>query len=78
MSAGRPFRVGLVQLRTGTDPARNAEAVCDLVREACGRGADLVATPEMTNLIEARREPLLAQVTEEAADPVVLALRKMA
>ena len=78
MSPGRPFRAGLVQLRTGTEPARNAEAVCDLVREACGRGADLVATPEMTNIVEARRELLLAKVTDEAVDPVVLALRKLA
>jgi predicted amidohydrolase len=78
MSARRTFRVGLVQLRTSIEPARNAEAVCDLVRQACGQGADFVATPEMTNIIEARRELLLAKVTEEEADPVVLALRRLA
>ena len=35
MSAGPPFRAGLVQLRAGTDMSRNAEAVCGFVREAC-------------------------------------------
>jgi predicted amidohydrolase len=32
----------------------------------------------MTNIIEARRELLLTKVTEEEADPVVLALRRLA
>jgi len=72
------FRTGLVQLCAGTDMARNAEAVCGLVREACGLGAQLVVTPEMTNIIDSRRDRLLAQVTEEAADPVVAGLRALA
>jgi deaminated glutathione amidase len=66
MSAARPFRAGLVQLRTGTDMAANAEAVCASVREACALGAEFVVTPEMTNIIEARRDALLGKVTEEA------------
>ena len=78
MSAALPFRAGLVQLRSGTDMSRNAEAACRLVREACELGAELVVTPEMTNIIEARREALLGKVTEEAADPVVAALRNLA
>jgi deaminated glutathione amidase len=78
MSAARPFRAGLVQLRTGTDMSGNAEAACRAVSEACRLGADFVATPEMTNLIESRRDALLSKVTEEAADPVVAALRKLA
>ena len=73
-----PFRCGLVQLCAGTDLARNAEAVCRLVREASGLGAKFVVTPEMTNIIESRRDRLFAQVTEEAADPVVAALRQLA
>jgi hypothetical protein len=32
----------------------------------------------MTNVIEARRDALLGKVAEEAADPVVAALRKLA
>jgi deaminated glutathione amidase len=78
MSAARPFRAGLVQLRTGTDMGRNAEAACRAVSEACRLGAQFVATPEMTNIIESRREALLSKVTEEAADPVVAALRTLA
>jgi deaminated glutathione amidase len=78
MSTGRAFRAGLVQLCTGTDMGANAGAVCALVREACELGADFVMTPEMTNVIEARRSDLLDKVTEEAADPVVAALRNLA
>ena len=78
MSTPRPFRAGLVQLCTGTDMGRNAEAACTLVGEACGLGAEFVVTPEMTNIIESRREALLDKVTEEAADPVVAALRELA
>jgi predicted amidohydrolase len=78
MSTVGPFRAGLVQLCTGTDMARNAEAACGLVREARRLGADFVATPEMTNVIDSRRDALLEKVTEEAADPVVAALRELA
>jgi deaminated glutathione amidase len=73
-----PFRAGLVQLCASTDMAANAEAVCASVREACGLGAAFVVTPEMTNVIEARRDTLLGKVAEEAADPVVAALRDLA
>ena len=78
MTAAPAFRAGLVQLCTGTDMARNAETVCSRVEEACRLGATFVVTPEMTNVIESRREALLAKVTEEAADPVVAALRGLA
>lgn len=78
MSTARPFRAGLVQLCAHTDMSRNAEEACRSVREACRLGAELVVTPEMTNVIEAKREALLAKVTEEAADPVVAALRELA
>ena len=78
MSAPSAFRTGLVQLCAGTDMSRNAEAVCGVAREACRLGAQFVVTPEMTNVIEAKRDVLLAKVTEEAADPVVGALRELA
>ncbi len=73
-----PFLCGLVQLCAGADMAGNAEAVRGLVRKAAGMGAQFVLTPEMTNIIESRREALLAQVTEESADPVVAGLREVA
>jgi len=67
-----------VQLCAGTDMVGNAEAVRGLVREAAGLGAEFVVTPEMTNIIESRRDRLFAEVTEEAADPVVAGLRELA
>jgi deaminated glutathione amidase len=78
MSGSRAVRAGLVQLCAGIDMGRNAQVVRGLVEEACRGGAQFVLTPEMTNIIEARREALLAKVTEEAADPVVAALREEA
>ncbi len=54
MSASRSdsLRVGLVQMRSGTDPARNLQEAERLIRLAAGDGAKLIATPECTNLLQ--------------------------
>jgi len=41
-------RVGLVQLRSGTDPAANLATIARLVRQAADAGASYVLTPEMS------------------------------
>jgi deaminated glutathione amidase len=47
------FRAACVQMRTGLDVAANVDAATALIREAKAKGAQLVATPEMTSLFEA-------------------------
>ena len=58
-----PFTVGLVQMRSGLDPARNLEAAVKLIEEAKANGADYVQTPEMTNIVANRRDVMLAATT---------------
>ncbi|WP_454942486.1 nitrilase-related carbon-nitrogen hydrolase [Corynebacterium argentoratense] len=43
------MRVALAQLTTGPSPSDNARQVCQLISEASGKGAQLVAFPEATS-----------------------------
>ncbi len=71
-------RVACVQLRSGRDPAGNLAATEALVREAAGRGALYVQTPEMTNILERSREDLFAKIALEADDPFLQRMRAVA
>jgi predicted amidohydrolase len=77
-SANSVFRVGLVQMRSGLTPAANLEATRGLIEQAAQAGADYVLTPEMTNIMEIKRERLFAAITEEERDPTLIALRELA
>ena len=80
MSAAVPsaFRAGLVQMRSGTDPQANLAAAIAAVEEAKLAGAAYVLTPEMTNIMEVKRERLFATIAEEERDPTLAALRDAA
>ncbi|HKM88597.1 MAG TPA: carbon-nitrogen hydrolase family protein [Xanthobacteraceae bacterium] len=80
MSAATPsvFKVGLVQMRTGLDPQANLVAALAAIEEAKRGGADYVLTPEMTNILESKRERLLATIADEELDPTLAALREAA
>ena len=65
------FTAACVQLRSSTDVAENIETVERLVREAVRLGADYVQTPEMTNIVERKRELLAAAIQPEKDDPAV-------
>jgi predicted amidohydrolase len=65
------FRAGLVQMCTGRDVERNVADASALIREAAGRGAQYVQTPEITTLMEMERAPLLAAVRPEEGSPAV-------
>jgi predicted amidohydrolase len=75
---GSTFRVGLVQTRASRSPAANLEAVLKLIGEAKQNGADYVQTPEMTNIMEVRREALFGAIMSEEEDPSLAALRETA
>lgn len=74
----RTFRAGLVQMRSGRDPARNVSTACDLIREAARRGASYVQTPEATTLMELDREALFAGAEPEEAGPAIAEFSKLA
>ncbi len=59
------FRVGLVQMRTGKDIRENLGQAEVLIREAAGRGAHYVQTPENTLVMEADAKSLLEKVLPE-------------
>jgi deaminated glutathione amidase len=80
MSAAKTsaFKVGLVTMRSGMDPQANLAAVLAAVEEAKRAGAEYVLTPEMTNIMEAKRERLLATIVDDERDPTLAALREIA
>ena len=59
------FTVGLIQMRSGLDPARNLDAAVKLIEEAKANGADYVQTPEMTNIVANKRDIMLAATAPE-------------
>src|ERR1700686_2105143 len=72
------FTVGLVQMRSGLSPQANLEAATALITEDRDRGADYVLTPEMTNLLEIKRDRLFAAIAPEEADPSLARFRELA
>jgi predicted amidohydrolase len=72
------MRAALVQMRSGTDMARNLRDAVDMIREAKAQGADFVSTPEMTNILEPDRPRLKALARPEAEDASVAAFSALA
>jgi len=75
---GSSFTAGLVQMRSGLSPQANLDAAARLIVEARDRGADYVLTPEMTNILEVKRERLFAAIAPEESDATLAALRELA
>lgn len=72
------MRAALLQL-CGTDqPEENLASVQALMREAAGRGATWVLTPEVTNCLSGSRSHQNATLVDEAHDPVLAGLRSEA
>jgi predicted amidohydrolase len=78
MSAAAVFKVGLVQMRSGLDPQANLATAVTAIEEAARAGAAYVLTPEMTNIMEVKRERLFATIADEEFDPTLAALRELA
>jgi predicted amidohydrolase len=72
------FTVGLVQMRSGLSPRANLDAAARLIEEAKNSGADYVQTPEMTNILEVKRERLFAAITPEESDESLATFRALA
>lgn len=52
------IKLALIQMRSGTDSARNIDDASAMIREAAGNGARLILTPETTNLVQRDRAAL--------------------
>ncbi len=72
------FKAAMIQMRSGLKPAANLDDAVRLIGEAKAAGADYVQTPEMTNIMEVKRERLFSTIAEEDADATLAAMRELA
>jgi deaminated glutathione amidase len=72
------FNVGMIQLRSGLEPAANLALALRLIDEARAAGADYVLTPEMTNILAIKRQHLFANIVTEDQDPTLATMREVA
>jgi predicted amidohydrolase len=77
MSAGT-FKAATIQMRSGLKPAANIDDALRLISEAKSAGAEYVLTPEMINILAAKREQLFGAIVAEEADPSLATLRELA
>jgi deaminated glutathione amidase len=77
MNAGT-FKAAMIQMRSGLTPGANSDDAVRMIGEAKSAGADYVLTPEMTNILAARREQLFSVVVAEEADASLATLREVA
>ena len=78
MTGSSTFKVALIAMRSGRDPRGNLDAVLAGVDEAKRAGADYVQTPEMTNVMEVKRDRLFANIFADESDPTLATLREVA
>ena len=78
ISQASTFTAALVQMRSGLSPQANLDAAVKLIGEAKAGGADYVLTPEMTNILELKRERLFAAIVAEESDVSLAAFRELA
>jgi len=72
------FKAAMIQMRSGLTPAANIDDAVRLIGEARDAGAQYVLTPEMTNIMAAKREQLFAAIVEEDADASLATFREVA
>ena len=72
------FNAAIIQMRSGLDPTANLAAALKSINEAKEAGADYVLTPEMTNILAAKREQLFAKIVTEERDATLTTLREVA
>ncbi|MBX3578740.1 MAG: carbon-nitrogen hydrolase family protein [Rhizobiaceae bacterium] len=72
------FKAAAVQMRSGTDVARNAKAMEGFVREATAAGATYVQTPEMTGALMRDKESLKASLRADQQDLIYQTAQRLA
>ena len=72
------LKIACVQMRSGVEVAANIDAASTLISEAAGQGAQLIATPEMTSLIDIRPGQARPKTVSEADDQALAAFRALA
>ena len=75
---GRAFTVACIQTNSTREPETNISAVSDLIRRARDLGGEFILVPEIVNMLEPKRDLLLAKARAEADDPTLAAFRDLA
>jgi N-carbamoylputrescine amidase len=80
MAAPARFRIGLVQMRMGSDPARNLDTAVAGIREGAARGAQVVCLPELfrTPYFCQREDAALFDLAEPIPGPTSDVLARLA
>ena len=78
--AAESYRVGLIQMSCSPQPERNLEHALDMVREAAGRGAQVVCLPELflTQYFCQREDASLFDLAEAIPGPTSTRLAQAA
>jgi len=71
-------RIALFQSNTGIDPAANASALSDAIREAADGRAEMLFTPEMSGLLDRDSARAAKSLRSEDEDEVLAACREAA
>ena len=72
------FKAACIQLNSAREVEPNIAAAAALIRKARDAGADLVMTPEVSDMMEPKRPLRLAKAKEEAEHPMLAAFRALA
>jgi deaminated glutathione amidase len=78
MSQTSSFKAAMIQMRAGLTVSANVDAAVRMIGEAKGAGAGYVQTPEMTNLMEVKRERLFSTIVAEEQDTSLATFRELA
>lgn len=68
-------RIALLQMTSGIDPEANAAVIVAAVGAAAQGGASILFTPEMSGLLDRKRERAAAHIVSEEQDVVLAAAR---
>jgi deaminated glutathione amidase len=72
------FKAACIQLSSTREVEPNIAAASALVRRARAEGAELIMTPEVSDMMEPKREPRLAKARDEASHAMLAAFRDLA
>ncbi|MEZ5648199.1 MAG: carbon-nitrogen hydrolase family protein [Alphaproteobacteria bacterium] len=73
-----PLTIACVQLSTGSEPEKNLTEIISLIHAAHERGADLIALPEVLDMIEPNRAAAFAKAQPEETHLILQELRRLA
>ena len=66
-----PMKVACIQMRSGIDLDVNVEVYETMVREAASQGAIYILSPEMTGIVQRKRQGLFNKIYPPEADPLL-------